>query len=305
MISFFKRRPFLLFILPAFVFYTVFAIYPIVGVLPYAFTKWSGIGRPEFVGLRNFAVIFGTPDLVTQLANSLKNTGLLLALTYVVYTPIILVVAYLLFKRIPGSSLYKAVLFMPQFVNVVAVTFIVTLFFSPTIGLYEAVMNALGLGRWAVPGIWKNTSMGMPLVLLVGVWKGMGYELLLFIAGFSTVPAELEESAKLDGAGEVRRFIHIYFPLVSPTFTNVIVLMYIWTLTTFDVPYLMGGMNGGAGGCMDTIQLFFYRTVFGRSSYSSNFMGMGSALSVIILSVLVGGSLLLQSLLRRREFYNN
>ena len=303
--AFFKSRPYIFFILPAFVFYTVFSIYPIVAVLPFGFTKWSGVGAARFAGLQNFLTIFRSPDLVSQLLNSYKNTFVLLCLTYFIHTPIVIVIAYMLFRKIRGSSLYKAVIFMPQFINVVAVTFIVTLFFSPSIGLYGSIMNLLGLGKWAIPGIWKDPVYGMPLVLLVGVWKGMGYELLLFIAGFSTVPAELEESAKIDGAGEIKRFFNVYFPLISPAFTNIIVLMYIWTLTTFDVPYLMGGMNGGAGGSMDTIQLFFYRTVFGRSSYSSNFMGMGSALSMIILTTLIGGSLLLQRLLKKREFYNN
>jgi len=303
--AFLARRPYLFFILPAFLFYTVFSIYPIVGVLPYSLTSWSGVGAPRFVGLGNFLTIFSTPSLLQQLVNAARNTLLLLCLTYVPYTPLIIVVAYLLFKKIHGSSVYKALLFIPQFINVVAVTFVVTLFFSPSIGLYSSVMNLLGLGKWSVPGIWEKPSFGVPLVLLVGVWRGMGYELLLFIAGFASVPAELEESATIDGAGEIRRFLHIYFPLISPTFTNVIVLMYIWTLTTFDVPYLMGGINGGPGGSMDTIQLFFYRTVFGGSSYSTNFVGMGSALSTIILVALVGGSLLLQQILRRREFYTN
>jgi raffinose/stachyose/melibiose transport system permease protein len=277
------------------------SIYPVVSVLPYSFTHWSGIGPIHFIGLENFFTIFKTQSLMSELLNSFKNTYVLLFLTYFLYNPIIIVVSYMLFKKIVGSSLYKAVLFMPQFINAVAVTFIVTLFFSPNIGLYSSVLKAVGLGKWAIPGIWQNPAYGVPLVLLVGVWRGMGYEILLYIAGFSSVPIELEEAAKIDGAGEVRRFMHIYFPLIAPTFTNVVVLMYIWTLTTFDIPYLLGGVSGGVNGSMDTIQLFFYRTVFGRSAYSDNLMGMGSALSIIILAAIVTGSLLLQRYLSKRE----
>jgi raffinose/stachyose/melibiose transport system permease protein len=115
------------------------------------------------------------------------------------------------------------------------------------------------------------------------------------------VPRELDEAARIDGASETQRFFHVYFPLIAPTFTNVVVLMYIWTLGTFEIPFLLGGMSGGVAGSMDTIQLFFYRTVFGRGSYSANFIGLGSAISAMILVILASGSLLLQRFLGRRQ----
>jgi raffinose/stachyose/melibiose transport system permease protein len=300
-VGFFHRRPYIFFILPAFVVYAVFSVYPVLSTIPYSLTSWSGVGAARFVGLENFRTIFGSPDLVPQVLGAFTNTFLLLSLTYAVLNPIVIAVAYLLFKKIRGSEVFKTVIFMPQFMNVVAVTFIVTLFFSPGIGLYGNVMTALGLGAWATPGIWAKPSQGIPLVLLVGGWRGIGYELLLYIAAFNMVPAELDEAAVMDGAGGAQRFFKVYFPMIAPTFTNVVVLMYIWTLTTFDIPYLLGGVNGGVNGCMDTIQLFFYRTVFARGGYSSNFMGIGSTIALVILAVLLGGSLLLQTFLGRRE----
>ena len=299
--SFLKKRPYILFVLPAFLIYTMFAVYPIFTTIPYSFMKWGGVGAAQFVGFDNFMKIFGNGELASQMLNALKNNFFMLFLTYVIVNPIVIILAYLLYKNIWGSSIYKTVIFMPQFVNAVAVTFIVTLFFSPDIGLYSNIMNLLGLGKWSIPALWQEPSYGVPLVLLVTCWRGIGYEMLLYIANFNMIPAELDQAAKIDGAGEVKRFIHIYFPLLAPTFTNVVVLMYIWTLTTFDVPYLLGGITGGVGGNMDTIQLFFYRTVFGRGSYSTNFLGIGSSISSVILVILVSGSLFLQSFLRKRQ----
>jgi ABC-type sugar transport system permease subunit len=281
--------------------YTVFAIYPVLSTVPYSLTSWSGLGAAKFVGLENFKTILGNQSLVSEFLNAFKNTFFLLLLTYIFVNPLIILIAYLLFKKIRGSSIYKTVIFMPQFMNVVAVTFVITLFFSPGIGLYGNFMQLIGLGKWAVPGVWADPAYGIPLVLLVGVWRGMGYELLLYIAGFNMIPPELEEAAIIDGAGETKRFFKIYFPLIAPTFTNIIVLMYIWTLTTFDIPYLMGGVTGGVNGNMDTIQLFFYRTVFSRGGYSSNFMGIGSTIATVIMFVLLSGSYLLQKSLSTRE----
>lgn len=290
-----------MFILPAFFLYTIFSIYPIITTIPYSFMKWGGVGDIQYAGLDNFIRIFGNSELAEQMLNALKNTFFLLVLTLLVVNPIVIVVAYLLYKNIWGSKLYKTVIFMPQFVNAVAVTFIVTLFFSPDIGLYSSMMNFLGLGKWSIPALWEDPAYGVPLLLLVNVWRGVGYEMLLYIANYNMIPAELDQAARIDGAGEVKRFLYIYFPLIAPTFTNVVVLMYIWTLTTFDIPFLLGGITGGVGGNMDTIQLFFYRTVFGRGGYSSNFMGIGSSISSVILVILVTGSFLLQKYLSKRQ----
>lgn len=298
---FFKKRPYVFFILPAFIIYTLFSIYPFVTTLPYSFMKWGGIGEMKFVGFDNFNMIFGNGNLTSQMLNAFKNTFFLLLLTYIILNPLVIFLAYLLYKKILGSNIYKAVIFMPQFVNAVAVSFIVTLFFSPNIGLYGIVMNFFGLPQFAIPEIWSNPAYGVPLLLVVGAWRGIGYEMLLYIANFNMIPDELDQAARLDGAGEVKRFIHIYFPLLAPTFSNVVVLMYIWTLTTFDIPFLLGGIEGGVSGNMDTIQLFFYRTVFGRGSYSSNFLGIGSSISSMILIILVSGSLLLQYFLNKRQ----
>lgn len=289
-----------MFILPAFIIYSIFAIYPMVSVIPYSFTEWGGIGAAKFVGFNNFKQIFGDAVTFAELKNAFFNTYFLLFLTYLILNPVVIFVAYLLYRKIFLSETYKTLIFMPQFVSTVAVSFIVTLFFAPNLGLYANFMNAIGLSQFSVPGIYANPAFGVPLLLLVGGWRGIGYETLLYVANFTVIPNELDEAARIDGATEIQRFFRIYFPLISPTFTNIVVLMYIWTLTTFDIPFLLGGLNGGANGCMDLIETFFFRHVFGRGM-TSNFVGMGSAYSMIILVALILGSLLLQKFLSKRE----
>ena len=299
--SLLKKRPFIFFIAPALIIYTIFVIYPMVAILPYSFMKWGGISAAQFVGFQNFRDIFEEVNVVEQMKNAFSNTFFLLFLTYLFLNPIVIAIAYFLYRKVYLSEIYKTIIFMPQFVNNVAVAFIATLFFAPSVGLYGNFMTAIGLSEKAIAGIWANPVYGVPLLLLVGGWRGIGYETLLYIANFSMVPIELDEAARIDGANEWQRFFRIYFPLISPTFTNIVVLMYIWTLTTFDIAFLLGGMSGGVNGSMDTIQLFFYRNVFGRSSNVGNFVGMGATYSVIILVTLISGSMLLQWILRKRE----
>ena len=298
MVKFFRKRPYILFILPAFLMYSIFIIYPLAFVVPYSFTSWSGFGPMEFAGLQNFRIIFQNEIVVGQLKNAFGNIMYRLFLNYSITHPIIITFAYLIYRKMFGAGFIKTVVFMPNFADYVAIAFMVSLFFSPSFGLYGTFMKAIGLEKYAIAGIWSKPSLGVPLTVLVACWKTIGYDLLLYIAAFNSVPVEMDESAKIDGAGELRRFFNIYMPLSMPAITNILILQYIHSLLSFDASYMLGSINGGIRGCMDTLMLFFYRNVF-DGGYASNFVGMGSAFSMVIVIPVVIGTLLLQFLLKK------
>jgi len=300
MVSFFKRKPYILFLLPAFFLYTLFSIYPLVFVIPFSFVKWGGTGPIQFAGFQNFISIFGNSLLVSQLGNAYKNVFYRLVLNFGIIDVLLIPLAYMIYRKIPGGSFFKTVIFMPNFVNSVAIVFMVTLFFSPGFGLYGIVMKAIGLGQYANPGIWVDPKLGVPLTVLVSAWRTTGYELLLFIASFNTVPTELDDAARIDGAGELSRFFHIFLPLSKPTLINILVIQYIASLLHFDMAFMLGGIGGGPGGNMDTVMLFFYRNIFG-GGFVNNFVGAGSALSMVIVIPIVVGVLLINWLFGRGE----
>lgn len=301
MLSFLKQRPYIFFILPGLLLYTIFITAPIVVSIPFSLTGLTAAGRRVMVGIDNYRVIFSHQILFPQFTNALKNTFFSLALNYVFIHPLIIFLAYLMYRKIRGHTIFQNILFVPQFVNTIALTFMVSIFFSPYSGLYYNIFKLLGLEQWGISPVWSNERFGVVLIVIVLAWRGLGYEMLLYIAGLKMIPNELIEAAIIDGAGEFKRFTRIYFPLLMPTFTNVMVLMFIWTITSFEVPYVLGGIQGGINGNMDFLALFLYRTAFGTGAYGANFVGMGSAISTIILAILAGGSALMLRLLRGRQ----
>jgi len=301
LLKFIKERPYILYILPGFLLYSIFITIPILISLPFSFTGLAESGQRVFVGIQNYRVIFTNPVLFPQFLNALTNTFFALALNYIFIHPLIIFLAYMIYRRIIGHRIFQNILFFPHFVNSIAVSFMVTLFFSPYLGLYYNVFKFLGLENLGFCPIWDDIRYGVVLIVVVWTWRGLGYEMLLYIASFKMIPKEIIEASIIDGAGEIKRFFKIYLPLLKPTFTMVMVLMFIWTITAFEIPYIVGGIRGGVGGNMDFLALFLYRTAFGKGSYSTNFVGMGSAISIIILIILLVGSILIFTLIRRNE----
>jgi raffinose/stachyose/melibiose transport system permease protein len=301
LLKYLKKRPFIFFILPGFLLYTLFITAPILISIPFSLTGLTESGRRILVGIENYRIIFTNRILFPQFLNALKNTFLGTTLNYVFIHPLIIFLAYMMYRKIWGHTAFQNILFIPQFVNTIALTFMISIFFSPYSGLYYNFFKLIGLERWGVSPLWTNERLGVVLVVVVWTWQGLGYEMLLYIAGLKMIPIELIEAAVIDGAGEFKRFTRIYFPLLIPTFTNVMVLQFIWTITAFQIPYVLGGLQGGINGNMDFLALFLYRTAFGSGAYSTNFVGMGSAISTVILAILASGSAIILRLLRGRQ----
>jgi len=298
LLTFFRKRPYIFLILPGFVLYVVFCVAPIVLSIPLSFTAALKGGGQGFVGLQNYVTIFTDKYLYPQFINALKNSFLGLALTYFIVHPIIILLAYMIYRKIKGHGIFQGVLFLPQFINPVAMGFMVFLFFSPYTGLYYNFFNLIGLPNWGIAGVWSDQGLGVVLLVIVWSWKGLGYEMLLYIANFKVIPTDCIEASIIDGTSEFQRVTRIYFPLLMPTFTSVSVLMFVWTMTAFSEPYILGGLQGGINGNMDMLTLFLYRNVFGAGPFSMNFLGMGSAISTVILLILVAGALLIMRGLR-------
>lgn len=289
-----RKRAFLWFILPGFIIYTVFTIYPIFGGIPNSFVKWAGVGEKQWVGLENYITLFTHPQLAPQFFNAAKNSVWYLILNLLVVNTISLLLGYAIFRKIPLSKTYQTIIFSPHFLYPTAIAFMYTLFFDPTIGLYSKFMNLIGLEQFSTFPWLADSGKGVLMLTIVCNWKGIGYTMLLYIAGYTMVSKDYEEAALLDGASKIQIFTKIYLPLIKPTLINVVVLSYIWSITLFDIPYAVAGREGGLNRGMDVLENFFYRTTFSATSgFSSNFIGMGSTISVVLLLAICAGSGLL------------
>lgn len=297
-ISFFKKRPFIFFIVPGAILYTLFIIYPMFSTMLNSLTEWDGIGEKIFVGLDNFKLLFTSDIYGPQLFNALKNGVVIVLLCYIIQLPLAFYFAYKIDRKIKMAKTCQLIIFMPQVISYVAVGLLVLLFLDPNFGLVNNLLRAAGLNSWTRAWLADPILLKI-LVAVILTWKGIGIPMMLILANMQSIPEEYHEAASLDGANELKKFFKITLPLLRPSLMNSVVLIFLGGIAVFDVPYLLGGMNGGPGGAIDTLGTLFYRVAFG-SPYLTNNIGLATAIAVVQFIVILVVSLIQISVLKRK-----
>lgn len=295
-----RKRPYIAFLLPGLILYTVFMIAPLVTALSYSFYDWSGLGPKTWVGLDNFRNLLTDPRLSRIFRNALGNNFKFVATALFVIMPIQLLLAYYLDAGIRGGRFFRLMLFLPYVVSSTIIGFFSLLVFDPNIGILNTVLRALSLRSL------ESAWLGDPrraFGLLAGViaWQGVAAGMLIFLANLKDLPREIAEASIIDGAGPAVRFWRVTLPQLGPSLTNNIVLGTIWALTIFDIPYVVGGPQGGVNNSIDFLNLFFYRFAFGGSYYGETSFGFGSTISVVSFLIILGVATIQLRLLRRLE----
>ncbi|MFC5405858.1 carbohydrate ABC transporter permease [Cohnella soli] len=284
--SWFRSKPFIWFILPGFVLYTLFSVYPILSAVQISLNKWDGIGDKTFVGFGNYAELFRNPDLFSQLTNALGHSFTLFALNAFVVLPAQLYLAYLLYGKIKGHRFFQAMIFSPQFIATPVIAFMGTLVFDGNIGVFNRLLEAIGLGEWTRP--WMGLpELGIYIVWLLVAWSGIGVGMIFFLGAMKMISSEVIEAALLDGASYWGRFFRIVIPQIKTTILNMLILTYIFAMTMFDYSFILGGAAGGINRSVDVMALFFYRISFGENSAvggttNVNAMGMGTTIACVM-----------------------
>lgn len=152
---------------------------------------------------------------------------------------------------------------------------------QPIFGLVNTLLRQVGLGDWAMPWLgMPETALGA--MILVNAWHWVGFPTLVFLAAIHRIPKDLIEAARLDGASEWMIARDIIWPLMAPAVTIIVVLTFIGSFNWFEIPYIMGGLEGSPSYSTDMLGLLFYRTAFGSVSAGNSDFGTGSALAVLI-----------------------
>ena len=265
-----------LYVLPAFLVYGLFLLYPLIRAGQFSLYDWPGFGPSEFVGLGNYVDLLGDRRFRDAVGH---------ALTLIVFYSILPLVvglalaAILRRGRVRGLGFFRVVIFMPQVIALVVVAVAWHQIYSPT-GLLNDVLRALGLGELA-RGWLGDPNLALPAVGMIGFWLSTGLVMLLLLAGMGRIPNDLYEAARLDGAGPVREFFAISLPSVKAEITTALVLTIIAALKTFDLVYVT--TSGGPGTATTVPSYEVYNRAF-------NLKEVGSASAVaIVLTVLVFG----------------
>lgn len=283
-----------LFLLPSLLGFVLFIVIPVLGSLALSLTRWNLLTPPVFVGLNNYIEIFTRDPLFVQ---AFSNT-LFYAVTIVpLQLAAGLIVALALNQGIRGVKIYRLIYFMPVVSSVVAAALIFQWMFNRDFGIISAIFWWLGdvTGLPIAPPDWLNSSpWAKPAVVLLTVWKNMGFTMVIYLAGLQAVPEELYDAAKVDGASAWQQLRNITLPLVSPTTFFLLIIQMIGAFQLFSEPFVMTRGQGGPAGATTSIVMYIYKSAF---QYSQ--MGKASA-SAWVLFAFIFACTLIQNRLQKR-----
>ncbi len=275
-----------LFIAPALILFTIFVFIPVFASLFLSFTRYNGVHAPQWIGLENFhTLLFHDP----RFWKAFRNTVLYVIGVVPLGIGLALVLAAGLEELTRGKQLFKVLYFIPTVTSVVAIATVWKwLFAGEKFGLINYFLIQLHLKPidWLLSPQWV-----LPAIMIMSVWAGLGYNLVFFSAGISTIPHALYEAAKVDGASWWERFWHITVPMLQPTLIFVVVMAVINSFQVFDQVYILtGGTGEGVGGVLDsglTLVAYLY-----DQGFTKFHMGYASAIAYVIFGCMLGLALI-------------
>ncbi|MRG59853.1 ABC transporter permease subunit [Agromyces sp. CFH 90414] len=265
----------LLFIGPTALGLLAFYLWPTVRTLIMSFTKSGPFGGSEFVGLENYTRLLQDPELLGALRNSAVYTVIAL-----VGIPIAVAIAALLNTAgLRGRSVYRTLYFIPVVTMPAAIALVWRMIYNGDYGVLNEMLAVFGIdGRsWLT-----DPSTALVAIAVVGIWAGLGTNIVIFLAGLQGIPDTIMEAADLDGAGPIRKFFSITIPLLSPSIFFVSVISVIGALQVFDLVYMMLGANNPAMPNTRTIVYLFY-----EAGFIDNERGYAAAIAFLLLLIIL------------------
>ena len=281
-----------LFLLPALILFLLFVIYPIFQSIYYSLFNWKGFGPAvDFVGLDNFINILA--DKVFLIA--IRNVLLIVGLSLVFQLPLSLALAVLVGRDLPGRVFFRAIFFMPYVLSEVIAAIMWLFLYNPD--AERGFINALLI---LIPGgqaqAWlANTDIVLLAVFAALTWKYFGFHMLLYLTGLQNIPLEIEEAARMDGAGPLQNFFFITLPLLNSTIRTSVYLSILGSLQQFILVWIM--TKGGPVNASETLATYMYRFGFVRFQ-----LGYGSAVAIYMFLISLTFSLIYLRLTRRPDY---
>lgn len=241
------------FLAPAMIGFLLFTALPMIMSLYYSFCNYDGIGMPEFIGIGNYKELIQNSEFYMTTGNTfiyalgVVPVGVILAL----------VVANLLNQKVRGVSGYRSAFFIPYVVSYVAAGMVWQWMFNQDYGLINTVAGWLGLPQ---PGWLSSEPWAMISVIIVTVWKTLGYNIVIILAALQNINPALYEAAEIDGANGFKKFTKVTVPMLRTTITFVTIMMMIDALQAFDQIYIM--TSGGPAKSTQTLVYLIYTDAF-------------------------------------------
>lgn len=259
--------------------FLAFTALPVVAAFALSFFRWDLLTPPQYVGLQQYKeLLFSDP----QFRRVVFNTFYFTFGTVPARVVLSLLLALALNQALRGITAYRVIYFMPVVSSLVAVALVWQWIFNGNFGILNSFLWGLGnlFGIAVHPPDWLNsTRWAMPAVMVLNLWKNVGFTMTIYLAGLQAVPQELYEAAEVDGAGAWARFRHITLPMVSPTTFFVLVMSLIWAFQVFEEPYIM--TKGGPAFATTTLVHYIYLNAFRWSR-----MGKAAAIAWVLFAII-------------------
>ena len=279
-----------LFIFPAMLGFFLFMLYPMLSGILMSFTKWGGFGSQEWIGTANYIKMFNDKHFIKAVWNTIYYTlGIL-----TIGVPLALILALFLNQKfLKGRNFFRAIYYLPVISMMVAVSMLWKWLLSTNHGLVNYFIGLIGLPpvnwlldpRWAMPGL-----------ILMSIWKGTGFNMVIFLAGLQGIPRVYYEVADIDGANWWHKFRHVTLPLLSPATFFIIITTMIHSFQIFQQAYIM--TEGGPQESTTTIVYYVYKNAFEWFH-----MGYACAQAVLLLIILILATYLQKELQKKWVFY--
>ncbi|MGG3310543.1 sugar ABC transporter permease [Paenibacillus lautus] len=264
---------------PYFLHFIIFVAGPLAASLYFSFSDYDMLNPPEWSGLDNFRRM--AED--SMFWRSLWNTLYFAVLFVPLQTFLALVLAVALNQRLKGLKWFRMAHFIPVISSWTVILYVADAIFNPRFGLANTLLAKLGLEG---QGWLQDPKLAIPLLVFIAVWKGIGYIMVIYLAGLQSVPGDLYEAAEIDGAGALRKFRYITVPLISPTTFLVVIMSTISTFQAFEQIYVLTGRGdissaGGPNNSSLVMMLYLY-----REGFTFMRMGYASAIAWVLFMIL-------------------
>ena len=252
----------------------VFFFVPLIWSIVGSFYKWNPlIGTMDFIGLKNYIKVFASPIF----KQSLKNTLLYAGVSVVLRTVLGLLFAVSIVSICKGRNVIQSLYFLPVIMPIVAIAIVWKWIYHPRVGLLNFILAAFGFGgaSWL-----SDASLAMPAIIVMTVWKDIGYAIIIYIVAYLNIPKILYEASMLDGANERQKFFSITIPLLRPITIFIVITSLISYFQSFVPIFIM--TKGGPGNTTNVLSYLIFNEAFKKYNF-----GYASALAVILFIIIM------------------
>lgn len=265
-----------LFVLPFIVVFLVFSVYPVLRTLQLSFASYKGYGDVEYVGLKNYLRVFQDKFFWRALWNTVRIWGVNIVLQLGLAFLLTIVFSDIKYK-IRGLAVFRAVYYLPNIIAATSVAFLFKTLLDWRYGTINQILYKVGVKN---PIEWLGQTSTAPLVIsLIQTWMWFGNSFIMLMAGVQGINNDYFEAAAIDGAGRWKRFFKITLPLLKPILLYVTITSLIGGLQMFDLPYLMGTVDGQPFGSTQTVIMYLYKYGFAMRPKQ---VGYASAIAYVL-----------------------